>query len=294
MSQSPASSERRMTPELMITGEAVALEVTPISVGVRLLSGLIDYGLYAMGLFVTFLTITVTIESSPGLPSQAVWTAIIMLMMFLWMVLVPVTVEVLTRGRSAGRFVTGTRLVRDDGGSVRLRHTVVRVLVGSVEIWLTSGILAVGTCIVTRRGKRLGDMLAGTYAVRDDASSRDAPPLIMPPELAAWASQADLRALPGNLALVGRTFLQRASTMRPDARARIAIQLAAEVEAHVAPPPPPGTHPERFLAAVLVARRDRELMFELRDRRSDEGALAALDQLPYEIPSPRRAGAARP
>ena len=43
------SSERMMTPELMITGEAVALEVTPASVGLRLLSGLggiptIQYG----------------------------------------------------------------------------------------------------------------------------------------------------------------------------------------------------------------------------------------------------------
>ena len=48
-----ASSERMMTPELMITGEAVALEVTPASVGLRLLSGLIDYGLYAAGAVLT-------------------------------------------------------------------------------------------------------------------------------------------------------------------------------------------------------------------------------------------------
>jgi len=51
-----ASSERMMTPELMITGEAVALEIIPASVGLRLLSGLIDYGLYAAGAVLTLTT----------------------------------------------------------------------------------------------------------------------------------------------------------------------------------------------------------------------------------------------
>ena len=51
-----ASSERMMTPELMITGEAVALKIIPASVGLRLLSGLIDYGLYAAGAVPTLTT----------------------------------------------------------------------------------------------------------------------------------------------------------------------------------------------------------------------------------------------
>lgn len=83
--------------------------------------------------------------------------------------------------------------------------------------------------------------------------------------------------------LVCRTFLQRASTTQPAARARLGAQLAAQVEPFVSPPPPWGTHPERFLAAVLVERRDRELFLGLRDRRSDDDARRSLERLPHEI-----------
>ena len=85
-------------------------------------------------------------------------------------------------------------------------------------------------------------------------------------ELAHWAAQTDIRPLPGNLALAGRTFLQRTATLQPDARARLGADLAARVLPFVAPPPPAGTHPERFLAAVLCERRDRELAMNLHDR----------------------------
>ena len=265
-----ASSERMMTPDVVITGEAVALEVRAASAGLRILSGLIDYTLYSGGLFMTVITATVITLPAAWTPSEAVELAVIALIMLLWMLVVPLCVEVLSRGRSAGRLVTGTRVVRDDGGSIRLRHGLVRALVAVVEIWLAYGVVAALACVVTRRGKRLGDLLAGTYVVHERSAVQAAPPVLMPPELAAWAAQADLRALPGNLALIGRTFLQRGSSMQPAPRARLAAQLAAAVEPYVFPPAPAGTHPERFLAAVLAERRDRELMLELRDRRMDQ------------------------
>lgn len=281
-----ASSERMMTPELMVTGEAIALEVLPASPGSRILSGIIDYALYGAGLLVTLVTgATVGGRIFPQ-ASEALVAALLSLTLLGWLVVVPLAVEVLTRGRSAGRMVTGSRIVRDDGGAVRLRHSLVRALVGVVEIWGTAGIPAVSACVVTRRGKRLGDLLAGTYAVRVRNGVSEAPPILMPPELADWAADADLRALPGHLALVARTFLQRASSMQPQARVRLALQLAAQAEPYVAPPPPPNTHPERFLAAILAARRDREFMLEIRDRRLEDQARAALQTPPHEVTAP--------
>ena len=260
------SSERMMTPEVVITGEAVALEVRAASAGLRILSGLIDYSLYAGGLVMSLLSWN-KVSLSPS--SEAIVIVLLSLTLLFWMLLLPLTIEVLSRGQSAGRLITGTRVVRDDGGSIRFRHALVRTLLATIEIWLAYGVLASLACIVTRRGKRLGDLLAGTYVVHERSAIQTAPPVLMPPELAGWASQADLRALPGNLALVARTFLQRGSAMRPAPRARLSVQLAAAVEPYVAPPAPEGTHPERFLAAVLAERRDREYMLELRDRRAD-------------------------
>lgn len=278
-----ASSERMMTPELMITGEAVALEVTPASVGLRLLSGLIDYGLYAGGAVLSLATwSTVQQRLSPGM-SNAVAVAQISVLILTCTVVIPLTIEVLSRGRSAGRLVTGCRVVRDDGGAIRLRHCLVRTLTAVIEVWLIQGIPAVCSCVVTRRGKRLGDLLAGTYVINERSGAMSVPPLIMPPELAHWAAQTDIRPLPGNLALAGRTFLQRTATLQPDARARLGADLAARVLPFVAPTPPAGTHPERFLAAVLCERRDRELTMNLHDRALEERDVLRLGRLPYGV-----------
>ncbi len=277
------SSERMMTPELMITGEAVALEVTPASVGLRLLSGLIDYGLYAGGAVLSLATwSTVQQRLSPGM-SNAVAVAQISVLILTCTVVIPLTIEVLSRGRSAGRLVTGCRVVRDDGGAIRLRHCLVRTLTAVIEVWLIQGIPAVCSCVVTRRGKRLGDLLAGTYVINERSGAMSVPPLIMPPELAHWAAQTDIRPLPGNLALAGRTFLQRTATLQPDARARLGADLAARVLPFVAPTPPAGTHPERFLAAVLCERRDRELTMNLHDRALEERDVLRLGRLPYGV-----------
>ena len=278
-----ASSERMMTPELMITGEAVALEVTPASVGLRLLSGLIDYGLYAGSAVLSLATwSTVQQRLSPGM-SNAVAVAQISVLILTCTVVIPLTIEVLSRGRSAGRLVTGCRVVRDDGGAIRLRHCLVRTLTAVIEVWLIQGIPAVCSCVVTRRGKRLGDLLAGTYVINERSGAMSVPPLIMPPELAHWAAQTDIRPLPGNLALAGRTFLQRTATLQPDARARLGADLAARILPFVAPTPPAGTHPERFLAAVLCERRDRELTMNLHDRALEERDVLRLGRLPYGV-----------
>ena len=278
-----ASSERMMTPELMITGEAVALEIIPASVGLRLLSGLIDYGLYAAGAVLTLTTWSAAqAYLHPDMPFAAA-IAQVSVLVLMWMVAIPLTIEVLSRGRSAGRLVTGCRVVRDDGGAIRLRHCLVRALAAVVEVWLIQGIPAVCSCIVTKRGKRLGDLLAGTYVINERSGAMSAPPLIMPPELAGWAARADIRRLPGNLALTGRTFLQRTATLRPAARARLGADLAARVLPFVAPPPPADTHPERFLAAVLCERRDRELAMNLRDRALEERDVLRLERLPYGV-----------
>ena len=277
------SSERMMTPELMITGEAVALEVTPASVGLRLLSGLIDYGLYAGSAVLSLATwSTVQQRLSPGM-SNAVAVAQISVLILTCTVVIPLTIEVLSRGRSAGRLVTGCRVVRDDGGAIRLRHCLVRTLTAVIEVWLIQGIPAVCSCIVTKRGKRLGDLLAGTYVINERSGAMSVPPLIMPPELAHWAAQTDIRPLPGNLALAGRTFLQRTATLQPDARARLGADLAARILPFVAPTPPAGTHPERFLAAVLCERRDRELTMNLHDRALEERDVLRLGRLPYGV-----------
>ncbi|GAA3510057.1 RDD family protein [Georgenia daeguensis] len=278
-----ALAHARLQEDLIVTGEAVALEIRPASVGVRVLGALLDALVHGVGAVLLIVGATRVLETLNAAQLGVVQVATFAVVM----VLAPTAVETLTRGRSLGKLVTGIRVVRDDGGPVRFRHALVRALVGVGELWLTAGAVAITSAAVNRRGKRLGDLLAGTYAVRVRGGERREPPLVMPPELQAWADSADIRALPDGLGLVARRFLGRTGSMTPEARTRMGTSLAAQVEPYVAPPPPWGTHPERFLAAVLVSRRDREYAVGLRARQRDEEEAARIARLPFGVPDSR-------
>jgi RDD domain containing protein len=251
------------------------------------MSGIIDYTTYSLGGLLSVLALMALIlgtgPESALAEHLALYRVLVSLIVLAWMVVIPLLVELLSRGRSLGRMVTGTRVVRDDGGTVRFRHCLVRALLAIVEIWATWAVPALCASIVTKRGKRFGDMLAGTYVVRDRNRSSATPPLLMPPELTQWAGGTDLRALPGELSLTARTFLQRASVLTPASRHRLGMELASQVQGYVSPPPPAGTHPERFLAAVLTERRNRELVLESRDRRLEEDVLRDMARPPYGV-----------
>ncbi|WP_324652651.1 RDD family protein [Georgenia sp. H159] len=265
--------------DLIITGEAVALEVRPAAFLLRVVGGLIDAACYGAVL----LAVSVGILAGLSNVNEARTTIVTIVTIAAIVIVAPTVVETLSRGRSLGKVATGIRIVRDDGGPIRFRHAFIRSLTGLGELWLTAGSIAVVTALLNGRGKRLGDLLAGTYAVRTRGADRSAPPLLMPPELEHWARTADIRAMPDGLSLAARRFLDRTGTLDPVSRTRLGQQLAARVEPLVAPPPPWGTHPERFLAAVLVARRDREYEVGLRARDTLAQTTTELRKLPFQL-----------
>ncbi len=266
----------------IVIGEGVLLDTRPASFATRFLGAALDVAVDAAVVLVALATFAGT-----GVDVNAHVGAILSVgVLVLLMVVAPVTVESLTRGRSLGKLATGIRIVRDDGGPVRFRHALVRALVGVGEMWLTAGSVAIITSLVHPQGKRLGDLLAGTYAIRVRGGTRPAPPAPIPFELLGWAHHADIRRLPDGLALSVRQFLGRTSMLHPGSRVRLGTELSRAVERYVAPLPPAGTHPEAFLTAVLGARREREYALAMAARRrvADEGV--ALHRLPHQVPDP--------
>jgi uncharacterized RDD family membrane protein YckC len=175
------------------------------------------------------------------------------------LVAVPVTVETLTRGRSLGKLALGLRVVRDDGGTVRFRHALARGLAGVfVDFWTTLGCGALVCSLVNSRGKRFGDLLAGTVVVRERVpAARDRVP--EPPEsLRAWSATLELSQLPDDLALAARSYLTRLPQLAPDVRDSMGSRLATAVSARITPPPPAGTPAWAYLAAVLAERSRRQ------------------------------------
>ena len=268
----------------VVTGEAVRLELPAATFASRAVSGAIDLLLTAV---LIVLGASVVAGISVRL-DEAASSALTLVAVLAPTVGLPVLVETLTRGRTAGKAAMGLRTVRDDGGPIRLRHAVVRALVGFVEIYLLLGVPALVCSLASARGKRLGDVAAGTYVVRERGAVRAAPMAQMPPQLAAWAGTADLGRLPDGLALAVRQFLGRAPTMHPGPRRSMGLDLARALSPHVAPAPPLGTHPEAFLAAVLAERRRRDLMRLAREQQQRR-RLAEVDSLEHAL---RQAGPA--
>ncbi len=267
----------------ILIGEGVVLDARPASFATRALGALLDVTVTAVLLFVVSLLVT----ASPLMVDLQWGSALLIVLVVVLLVGLPVTVETLSRGRSLGKLAAGIRVVRDDGGPVHVRHALVRALVGVGELWLTLGAVALVASLANAKGKRLGDMLAGTYAIRVRGGRGWSVPLMMPPQLAGWARTADMRRLPDGLALAARQLLDRAPRLAPVSRARLADELAARVEAYVAPGPPPGTPAEAFLHAVLYERRDRELAQSRRERERASRLGTTLHRLPYAVPDPR-------
>ncbi|KGM13083.1 RDD family protein [Cellulomonas bogoriensis] len=270
-----------MSDEIVI-GEGVVLDQRPASFATRAVGAVIDLlALAAVGLVAVLIGAPLITNVDPA-AAAALTIALVVTVL----VILPATVETLTRGRSLGKVTMGLRVVRDDGGPVRVRHATIRSLVGVGEVILTVGSVALIASIVHPQSKRLGDMLAGTYSVRVRGGQRALPPLVMPPELAAWAAGTDIRRLPDGLALSVRQFLGRATTLHVASRIRLGHDLAGEVERYVAPGPPPGTHPERFLSAVLAERREREFAHSSRAADAAAAEAKAVRRLPHAVPDP--------
>jgi uncharacterized RDD family membrane protein YckC len=237
-----------------VTGEAVALDLPPASIGSRMLSGFLDYTIVWV---VTFTLVSAGAALARQLDDALVAATLLVCFLAAWLGY-PITMETLTRGRSLGKMAAGLRTVRDDAGPITFRHALTRGLLGVVEVYLLWGVPAIIASLMSTKGKRLGDMVAGTYVVRDRVTAQLPPPVTMPPHLAAWATSADITQLPDDLAMAVRTFLPAAPTMTPASREEMGRRLLAEMSLYVSPPPPPGSHPEYVLAAILADRRRRD------------------------------------
>lgn len=248
----PSSDASYAGIDQLVTGEAVALELPPASLGLRVASGLIDLVIQAVVLLVGIILAGVLA------PDDALMGVLSIVVIASTLVVGPAVLETLTMGRTVGKLVMGIRTVRDDAGPISFHHAFMRHLLAVVEVWVLSGVPALVSAVVSSRGKRLGDYVAGTYVVRDRFSLRLPWPAQMPPYLAHWAVSADMAPLPDSLAVAIRQLLGRTGTLSPQARHLLVTDIVAQVQQHVAPPPPPGTHPEDFLAAVAAERRRRD------------------------------------
>ncbi|MDQ0748885.1 putative RDD family membrane protein YckC [Streptomyces africanus] len=239
----------------LVTGEAVALELRPARLPSRALAVLLDL----VAAVAVYVAVTIAVVVSTASLDDAAQTALSIATFVLVLVGGPIAVETLSHGRSLGKMACGLRVVRDDGGPIRFRHALVRGLIGVIEILMTFGVVACIASFVSARGRRLGDVFAGTLVVRERipvARTGFVPP--PPPWLAGRFSGLDLSAVPDGLWLAVRQYLTRMQQLDPQVGWSMAERLAADLAERTGSPVPQGVPPAAYLAAVVHERQARE------------------------------------
>lgn len=246
---------------MLVSGEGVSLDLRPAGAGSRGLAAALDLMLVATAWFVLLTAQTPFLAAIDPAGAAAVT---ITELAVAWLGY-PLVSEWLGHGRTLGKLALGLRVVRDDGGPIAFRQALVRSLAGLLlerpgliaPVGTAAGVI---TMTFNERGKRFGDLLAGTLVVaeRNRSALVRAPALpVPPPALLPWALSVDLTGVDDDLALGLRQFVLRAPAMSDEGRAALEADLVARVTRRTAPAPPVGTPAPLVLMTVLAERRRR-------------------------------------
>ena len=290
--------------EEIVTGEAVILDLPFARFPTRILARLIDMLVEFVACVV--LLILLGIAAAAHVLNDAALAAVSITGSVLIIVGYPLACETLGRGRTVGKLALGLRVVADDGGPERFRQALVRSLAGVIECWALFGVPALITSMLSSRGKRLGDVFAGTFVVRERAPKAAAPyafpasayprgfpgagpqppAAVIHPSLRSWAASLDVSGLPEQLAASAASYLSRFWQLNEAAREQIGRQLAAEVAARVSPPVPADVTPADYLYTVLAERGNRQLARSMRPQGGPaQGRPAPTAPTPPPMPS---------
>ena len=240
----------------MATPEGVTLEVTLAGVGSRFAAGVIDQLLQSVVLGA--LVVLVVVVGDPGDTSGGLLLALLFVAVFLVQFTYDVLFETLGAGRTPGKRWMGLRVVKAGGGPVGFVTSALRNILRIVDA--LPGFYAVGMlCVLfTRNNQRLGDLAAGTIVVRERTQHSAVPqplpasPIPVDQDGALW----DVSAISAEELATVRRFLDRRETLAPDARERLAHQMATRLGPKVVGPPRQW-QPEPFLEYLVAAKAAR-------------------------------------
>jgi uncharacterized RDD family membrane protein YckC len=264
----------------VVSGEAVMIPSRPAGFIQRAAGSAIDLIAIVL-LYIGASMLLSMVGGSLGV-DDALFSALSVVLLVIVLLIVPIVVETLSHGKSLGRLAMGLRIVRDDGGAIALRHSMIRGFTSIIDFYFSFGGAALLVGMLNSRAKRIGDMLAGTYSQQERLPALAVRVIGVPVELIDWAQTADVARMPDGLARRISGFLDTAPNLTDVTRERLARQLANETSAFVAPIPPVSAL--AFLTGVIALRRDRESTALALEARRLESLHPVLRGLPHQFP----------
>lgn len=237
----------------VVTPEAVLLELPTAGVATRAFARLIDLATQA-ALFLALASLLGWVAGSTS--------AIVILMVvavFFVLIVFPIGLEVLWRGRSVGKYVFGLRVVGVDGAPEAPRQSVVRGLVALVDIYASLGFIALLSAMFSPASQRTGDLAAGTVVIRVRGAGAAHTPIAFHPPVGyePYVATLDVGRLSDEDFSLVREFLLRSSTMAPETRQAMSVELANAVRARIGHTLPGSFDAHTWLVCVASAHQLR-------------------------------------
>ncbi|MFN2526533.1 MAG: RDD family protein, partial [Actinomycetota bacterium] len=214
------------------TAEGVVIEVTLAGLGSRLaaaaIDGLVQFILLAAVVIIVLATSDVSFgqldpaAEAPEGSAVFIGLAVLHLVNFAVLFFYFVFFESLWSGRSPGKRSMGLRVIQTGGQPIGFRTSTVRNLLRLIDLLPSGYLVGLVSILVSKRNQRLGDIVAGTVVVREQApealpSRNDADASAAP-----WVPDWDVSAVTQEEAAAIRRFLERRDSLPPERRSLIA------------------------------------------------------------------------
>jgi uncharacterized membrane protein SpoIIM required for sporulation/uncharacterized RDD family membrane protein YckC len=235
------------------TPEHVVLDLEIAGIGSRALAALIDTLILVGGSIA--LVFLLTFLAGYGITFGNWGAALIALGWFIAWTGYFVLFEGFRRGQTPGKRFVGVRVVMDTGYPVTFGAAVARNLIRVADFLPPPYLIGALLAAFHPRGKRLGDLVAGTIVARDRPAA--APPSRLPQ--APGSPPVSIPELSeSEFSLLAR-FAVRQRDLAPQARSRLAARLVARLGSHPAEPGMPDLEHLLQLHARELARREGRL-----------------------------------
>jgi uncharacterized RDD family membrane protein YckC len=231
------------------TPEGVDLEVTLAGVGSRFVAGVIDQ-LLRWAVLLALVALLAVLEATTGADGfSGAGVVVLIVAIFLVQFGYDVVFETRAAGRTPGKRWTGLRVVKIGGAPVGFVTSALRNILRIVDSLPGFYLVGMVSVLLTRNNQRLGDLAAGTIVVRERRQSTSLP-------APADSELYDVSAISADDMATIRRFLDRRPTLTPEARQRLAMEMATRLGPKVVGPAR-RWDPEEFLEYVVAAKAAR-------------------------------------